>query len=155
MDGRAIKAEKNGQRGRDSALTPPKALSLPPAVALGVSKAGHVGPRSQDWSAPISCGPRLAGWWVWVVAICPLHSKLVVFPLNENLSVVPCLSVRVGGIDRGADCLLLSSVWGGVLAIYDDRPFVIVECDDMLNTSHKVLLPRLETRVHAGREFAT
>ena len=52
--------------------------------------------------------------------------------MNENLSVVPCLSVRVGGIDRGADCLLLSSVWGGVLAIYDDRPFVIVECDDML-----------------------
>lgn len=44
MDGRAIKAEKNGQRGRDSALTPPKALSLPSAVALVGSKAGHLGP---------------------------------------------------------------------------------------------------------------
>lgn len=53
-----------------------------PPVALGVSKAGHLGSREaklpkgatkhrggglqgtyQDWSAPISCGPRLAGWW--------------------------------------------------------------------------------------------
>ncbi|MDA9498165.1 hypothetical protein XI05_12020 [Bradyrhizobium sp. CCBAU 11357] len=67
--------------------------------------------------------------------------------MNQNLSVVPRLSVHVGGIDGGADCLFLSSVWGGVLAIYENPPFVIVECDDMLNTSHKVFLPRFWKRV--------
>ncbi|MDA9398626.1 hypothetical protein XH79_07430 [Bradyrhizobium sp. CCBAU 45389] len=62
--------------------------------------------------------------------------------MNENLNVVPCLSVRVGGINRGADCLFLSSVWAECLPFTRTVHSSLWSVNDMLNTSHKVFLPR-------------